>query len=272
MAFGNDGNLLQHAIEAYLASELSAGGGLYLVCTHAMAPFEPFAVRDETKRDRWKRFDWWWERASRPETGREEPPFLTAYRCCRQQHRDLYPNTAQILSELLGRHALEGHLCEVVKDHYEALMEWCSGTALVPHHKSWRDVLLKGTAPGGAGRPWLFTMDPFAFSIKDADDGDLHPNDAELLVSPLRSFLQSRQSGAFTAFCYSMAPEIAESFRRWIVDLARAAGGDDVHHAFAEVLRGAGPEAHVCGMISRDAGLLKRVVEHWKTVRDTPIS
>lgn len=266
MAYGNDGNLLQHAIEAYLASELNSGGDLYLLCTHAMAPFESLVARDKIELNRRQRFDWWWERALLRATGRDELPFLAAYRRCRQHQPDLYPNTAQILSELVGKHALGGHLCEVVKDHYDVLVEWCSGTDLVPHNKSWRDVLLKGTAPGLAGMPWLFTMDPFTFSTKDVDDGDLHPNDAELLAPPLRSLLQSPNNGAFTAFCYSMEPQVAESFRQWIISLARATGGDDAQHAFAEVLRGAGPKTHVCGMISRDAGLLERAVMHWESI------
>ena len=45
MAKGNDGHLLQHAVEAELAFTLfdrGGGNGLYLVLTHGMRPFEPF--------------------------------------------------------------------------------------------------------------------------------------------------------------------------------------------------------------------------------------
>ena len=44
MARGNDGNLLQHTVEAEIIAALTAGmdpPSLYLVCTHSMAPFEP---------------------------------------------------------------------------------------------------------------------------------------------------------------------------------------------------------------------------------------
>jgi len=49
MAKGNNGNLLQHAVEAELAVRLSrdAKTPLQVLFTHAMAPFEHFEPRGE---------------------------------------------------------------------------------------------------------------------------------------------------------------------------------------------------------------------------------
>jgi len=92
MARGNDGNLLQHTVESELAAALVApdsARGIWLTCTHSMAPFEPMRPRDEEIADRQKRFSYWWEKALRDDDGgalRKGPAVLGAYRRCRKEN------------------------------------------------------------------------------------------------------------------------------------------------------------------------------------------
>lgn len=273
MARGNDGNLLQHTVEAKIATELAGQGqGLYLVCTHAMAPFERLRPRNEEYVRGRMRFDWWWARAANEALLQaEEPPVLVGYRNCRQQNHDLYPNTGQIISALLGRDHVNGVLVEYDQCTFDQLMRWSLGGCLKPVRGSWRARLNDIQAPS-LDYPWLFTMDPMTFTQADLDDDKLHPADLDRLVAPVRSFLQSGQRGVFAAFCYSFRMEADDAaYRGWTDDFARQIGIPNIELEFVDIGRKALGYSHVGSLISLDRDLLRRVVRHWEETRDHQI-
>ena len=78
MVKGNDGNLLQHTIEAETASWLTTDAKkLHVVITHGMAPFEEFEPRKNPSYI--KLLDDWLEKSQDPDAT-AQPKILNAYR------------------------------------------------------------------------------------------------------------------------------------------------------------------------------------------------
>jgi hypothetical protein len=269
MARGNDGNLLQHAIESELAGGLAGADsapGLWLTCTHSMAPFEPFYRPPTEQGNQRQRFEHWWERALNIDEA-AGPPVLRGYRCCRQGNRDGYPNSAEISSEIIGREHLAGTLVEFKDAKYHALVDRWSGTKVRIKQGSWRAALADLTAPADLDRPWLFTMDPFTYATRsNEDNGDLHPGDFQLLREPLRSWLDSSREGVFTAFCYAMLADVRDEYQAAMRRLRDDMEMPNVVVSFAEL--SAAGRFHVGALISKQAGLLEMACERWATLRD----
>jgi len=274
VARGNDGNLLQHTVESELATALVTADsvrGLWLTCTHSMAPFEPMRPRDEEIADRQQRFSHWWEMALRDESGdavRKEPAVLGAYRRCRKENLSQYPNSAEIVSALIGRDRLAGVLIELDGAKAAELARRWDGTNIKTVNASWRSSLAELRAPAGLDRPWLFTMDPMQYVAKNEyDDAMLHPGDFGLLVDSVRSFLNSGQPGVFCVFCYSMWNHVAAAFKTEVEAFREKLAIADLRIAFAEIRFGG--ISHVGAMLSRDQRLLDAARDQWITVRDT---
>ncbi len=273
MARGNDGNLLQHTVESELAAALVApdpARGLWLTCTHAMAPFEPIRHRDEEIDDRQNRFSYWWKMALRDENGGappSQPAVLGAYRRCRKEDPSQYPNSAEVVSALVGRERVAGVLIELDGAKHRALAKrWC-GTNIKAVNASWRKSLAELGRPAGLDCPWLFTMDPMQFVAgNDNDDAMLHPGDFGRLLDPVRSFLISGQPGVFCVFCYSMWNHVAAAFKMAVEDFREKLVVPDLHVAFAEIRFGG--ISHVGAMLSRDQRLLDGARDRWISIRD----
>jgi len=269
MARGNDGNLLQHAVESELGFGLVAAasaGGLWLTCTHSMGPFEPLSRPPTEQPSQRHRFEHWWQRALLNEEA-ADPPLLHAYRHCRQIDRDRYPNSAEIISVLIGRDQLAGTLVELKEVNGRALADRWRETAVAIKPGSWREALADLTAPANLDRPWLFTMDPFTYVTRpDADDGDLHAGDFQLLRNTVRSWLNSAQPGVFCAFCYAMPAGVRDEYQ---AAMQRFRDEMDIPHlalAFAEVK--IADKSHVGALISQQAGLLEIACDRWAALRD----
>jgi hypothetical protein len=200
VARGNDGNLLQHGTEAELATRLAREGELHLVCTHGMAPFEPW--ENPGRNDRIVR---WLNRITQP-AAPEEPVILRAYRLLNTSAQR-YPNTGEIVAALLSRSRLTGFISEVCQQKIGQLHQAWRGTDVVPLLGSWRQLIgtIRATVPD---RPWLFTMDPMSFfpdqGVND-DDNRLYPLDFYASLRPLwETFFASNQPGAVSIFCFEL--------------------------------------------------------------------
>ncbi len=212
MARGNDGNLMQHAIEAKLISQLVTDRGLHLITTHSMAPFEPLDPRKKTAQHQ-ARSVHWWERAQAEEQA-DEPCVVNAYRGTRQRVPDMYPNTAEIAAELAGRGNLQGQLIEICPEKCKRLNEAWANTEVGVVEGSWRDNPLD-SLPEGLDRPWLLSLDPMSYVPEhNKDDDRFHPDDFNLLATAMERLCATQRPGAMGLFCYSMRPAVQEAFRR----------------------------------------------------------
>src|SRR5262245_1770847 len=122
MAKGNDGNLLQHAIEAELAVRLYDRGrraGLHAVFTHGMGPYEAFERRGKSP-SAFKKLDHWLAMARDVTRKKDQPAVAGAYRLTQAGSRH-YPNSGEILAALLGRSNLSGQICEADRTKCGAL-------------------------------------------------------------------------------------------------------------------------------------------------------
>ena len=105
MAKGNDGNLLQHCVEAELAIAIAGEGPLHVVLTHGMAPFEKLNANSSSSTALFKK---WWNYDG---TAEDLPQVIRAYQTSRKlDYR--YPNSAEILRVLLGPDRISGFLCQ----------------------------------------------------------------------------------------------------------------------------------------------------------------
>lgn len=271
MARGNDGNLMQHAIEAELVTSLATGQGMYLLTTHSMAPFEPFDPRGEDQdKNRWKRFDYWWKRAlSDPQA--DDPNILKAYRLTRQRQPELYPNTAEVAAELIGRGTLCGNLIEVDGPKCNALHAAWAKNSLTVHEGSWR-AELRAAVPDCLECPWLFSLDPMTYvATYNRDDNQFHPADFEALAGALDKLCATKQPGAMVLFCYSMWPDAQRDFRAAAENcLASFEARKQLHLRFAKVAFGR--TAHVAAVATTREELAEAVCESWIKLRNYPLS
>ncbi|KKN10803.1 hypothetical protein LCGC14_1032870 [marine sediment metagenome] len=269
MARGNDGNLMQHAIEAMLISQLANGRGLYLLATHSMAPFEPLNARADENAQRRARFDHWWDRAQgEQEVG--EPSVLHAYRGTRRRVPELYPNTAEIAAELVGRENLQGSLIEVCPAKCRQLEQAWAGAEVTILEGSWRCKLMD-SLPQALERPWLLSLDPMIYVAEhNRDDDQFHPDDFGLLAAALETLCATQRPGAMVLSCYSMIPSVQDAFRmatgEIVADLEQ---NDMLHLRFAHVAFGG--SAHVAAIAATDEDLADQACESWMILRNHPL-
>ena len=145
MAKGNDGNYLQHSVEAIAALHLASRTPerrLHVALTHGMAPYEPCdaaphgqarALLASALRE-----------AQQAPTG-QEPTIVAAYRATGASSPS-YPNTGELLAALIGRSRLSGAITEVIPKKHTQLLEAWFGFAVTPVLGSWR----RETHPGGS--------------------------------------------------------------------------------------------------------------------------
>jgi hypothetical protein len=127
MAKGNDGNLLQHWIEAELAWRLyrqGKGSRLLIVLTHGMAPYECFRSRKKPGKQEppsgSRRLDGWLAVAKKPNLPTVPPAVVFAYRDC-DASASHYPNSGEVLAALIGRGNLHGFISEVCPSKLDQL-------------------------------------------------------------------------------------------------------------------------------------------------------
>ena len=271
MARVNHGNLLQHAVECFAATRLAGEAGrLRLVCTHAMAPFEPARNPETHEHSRVLRDLLGQVACMPPEGAAASPhPVLRAYAACGAR-MDRYPNTAELLAALLGREQLDGVLCEIEPDNVAALRAAWAGQALAVEARPWRDALEALFPPEPLDRPWLFSMDPYTFRHagerkRETIGPDLEPKDAERLRPCLAAHAKSGQPGAFTAFVYGVDPSHAKGFRAAMLSLADRLG------AARAILGVAGPDGtrHLGAVLSTAPDLPAEAAESWAGMKDT---
>lgn len=226
MAKGNDGNYLQHSIEAALAARLAAlhpGGRLHVALAHGMAPFEPCSPNTG---DAQRKLDGALRAAQEP-AKRDETPLVAAYR---QTHasRDHYPNTAELLRSVVGTDRLSGGITEVVAAKHAQLQTAWSGSHVAAVGSSWRAAISPGGAlacPASLDVPWLLTLDPMTYREQgDEDDEYLYRADRGRLSTALHSYTASGQPGAAALFVYAVRPNARQSFWAFADDLAADTG------------------------------------------------
>ncbi len=219
MAKGNDGNFLQHAVEAELADLLAPAGPLRLVCTHAMAPFEPFAPRRGASCHH--RLDRWLAHARGGRAARPGAAALArAYARCGASARR-YPNTLEVVSAAVGGGRLSGVLVERDPDVWSRLAARVAGERVEAVNASWRQVLRAGRLGprAGAWRSWLMTMDPYQYrGGPRRDDGFFYREDLRDLTPICREYGSRAGPGALCLLSYSMERANREAFVADVLD------------------------------------------------------
>lgn len=273
MAKGNDGNLLQHWVEAALAARLCAVSEdwpLHVTLTHGMEPFERFDPRT-TGVGGFRRLDAWLAAAHAVPLPNGAPAVASAYRECGAS-ADHYPNSAEILAAVVGRARLRGVVTECDGDKFKVLAAaWPDGLVHVVHG-SWRQSLSQHSCPANLGGPWLFSMDPMTF-VRDPDrapapdDANLRPSDLAMVAPVLSSYLASRRPGAASIFCFSLRKKPGfNSYDFFKTEIKSLAGRLKCHYDFCEVPL-ANP--HVGAILSMDDGLIAEVLTEWNAKYDT---
>jgi hypothetical protein len=210
MAKGNDGNLLQHWVEADLAARLHSfekEEPLHIAVTHGMAPYEPFEQRKPGSSG-FKKLDAWMAAARSARQSHAAPVVAEAYRAC-DASADHYPNSAEVLAAVVGRTRLRGSVTERDDDKFAALAARWQDSSVRVIHGSWRQHLEQHSCPEGLAYPWLFSMDPMTLvcdqaNVPPPDDANLRPSDLALLEPVLLSYFKSHRLGAASIFCFSL--------------------------------------------------------------------
>lgn len=267
MAKGNDGNLLQHWVEAALAARLCAvseDGPLHLALTHGMEPFEHFDART-TGIGGFRRLDAWLTAAAIEPLPSGSPTVVIAYRRCRAS-ADHYPNSAEVLAAVLGRPRLRGVITECDSEKFNVLAAAWSDGLVHAVHGSWRNCLTQHSCPANLDGPWLFSMDPMTFlrnpdRLPAPDDANLRPSDLAMVVPVLLSYFASGRPGAASIFCFSLRKKPGfNSYEFFKSEIASLAGRLKCHYGFCEVPL-ANP--HVGAILSMDESLIAEVVTEW---------
>ncbi|WP_372719364.1 hypothetical protein [Novipirellula sp.] len=264
MAKGNDGNLLQHTIEAETAWWLARHAQqLHVVITHGMAPFEAFEPRKNPSYI--KLLDDWLERSKDPNI-EAHPQILRAYRKvdASAQH---YPNTAELLAAVLDdRQKLLGSVCECDDDIFQRLSSASTTSNLKVLNGSWRANCLRLMAPQTLSSPWMFTMDPYAFTDRDGkDDGWVRENDFAFLSTIIRSYFECESDGAFLFFSYSTQNGPKAHLKAVIRDYILSEN-ERTHASFIET--GAKTGVQIATVVTRQEKLLKHLEHCWTQVME----
>jgi hypothetical protein len=262
VAKGNDGNLLQHAIEAEIAVHLAIDNSLHIVCTHGMKPFEPW---ENPRRN--NRLVHWIGYATQEE-GKGEPAIVRAYRAL-QVSPERYPNTGEVVASLLTREKLTGFISEVCPEKLRSLRQAWSSTGVITLFGSWRQHL--GTfqeAP--PDRPWLFTMDPMSFfpdQANNQDDDRLYPLDLHARLRPVwERFLATEEPGAISLFSFELMRGPGTDRYQLFLDHTRAIARNlGLEIESFEVSYG---NPHVGAVLTKDKELLRHLGSCWKRLHD----
>jgi hypothetical protein len=244
MALGNDGNYLQHSIEAALAYRLAIlrkECRLHIAFTHGMAPFEPCESLPPNP-PAYNLFDEALNHAEKRRTA-GKPVIVRGYELTKAS-RKRYPNSGEIVAELVGgRQQLTGGITEnddpssrfsfvgaggKFGGKFEALQAQWRGTTVAVAKSSWRDQVGQDgilACPPTLQTPWLFSMDPMSYAESGgADDNRLYRADETLLRDVLARYVQSNQPGAASLFVYSMNLDQRPTFWKFADDIAQHVG------------------------------------------------
>jgi hypothetical protein len=223
VAKGNNGNILQHCVEAECAVVLGAEAPrLVIGFTHAMAPYEdcenpkrpnpaPYAVLAR----------WLEEARYKNRDISAKPAVVRAYRAT-QASWSHYPNSAEIVRAVLGNTRMAGFVCETEPNKAEALRDVWRGTGVYVCESSWRNL---ADQFGTMQSPWLLSLDPSTYVAgrSGVNDFSIDVGDLGSVAASMSPLLKSNDSpGAVTIFCYELRPD----------DRKRFTG--DAHEAFAK--------------------------------------
>jgi hypothetical protein len=219
MAKGNDGNFLQHAVEAELADLLARAGEVRLVCTHAMAPFETLGQRRGSSCHH--RLDAWLARARLGQADRAGAPALARAYARLGASSDRYPNTREVVSAVVGERRLSGVLVERDPAVWSRLSDRAGGGRVRAVNASWRQALREGVLgpTGGSWKGWLLTMDPYQYRPGPRrDDGFIYREDLRDLTPICREYGSRAGPGALCLLSYSMERADREAFVRHVLE------------------------------------------------------
>jgi hypothetical protein len=274
MAKGNDGNLLQHAIECEIVRTLVTAQGhdeLDLIVTHGMSPFEPVS---DTGQPNTRLFGDWLDvavarkRAHRLPQESAFPAVVVAYRRCLATYLH-YPNTGELVASLVGRNRIYGEICEFDETIATDLRQAWQNTHVNVCHGDWRHQI-SAISERVTARAWLMTMDPMTF---DPNGGlaNFGPADFGLIEACLREKLDSQHPGCFCLFCYSMTQDRENEFRASAQDFATKLGQTAL---FATVQARHGRDrqvqTHAGVLISNCGRVTDRVAQVWDEMLNGP--
>lgn len=211
MAKGNDGNLLQHAVEVAVADYLMARPGaesVHLVCTHAMAPFEQLTEDPASKAACRLRG----RLALAQLEERSSSLLVEAFQAVRASPAH-YPNTCVLVEALATKRTchLSGVLLDANKQNAADLQTAFPGMTVIPD--DWRNHLESISGQAAEACCWLVSMDPYKFTLGSHDDpGVLDAADVASLQSVLTSYTQNNAPGALLIFVYGMFPKERAGF------------------------------------------------------------
>jgi hypothetical protein len=256
----NDGNLLQHFVECQAAERVAQDTRtLHLVCTHAMAPFEPGSCgADEPT-----------AHALHAALGRADAsaaawPLLRAYHATRAR-ADHYPNSAELISTLVGPGGMSGVLCEKDEIAASVLMNRWAGSDVRVRTGSWRNAVAAGVLDVPTPeRPWLLSMDPYTWLLgHEADKASRGPRlckaDLELLRPLIGHYARGASPGVAVITVYGLDDAHAADFRRSVIALADRPG---LERSFLGLPAGDG-RRHLCAVLSPTPGIVAELAEAW---------
>jgi hypothetical protein len=228
MARGNNGNFLQHAVEAELGFRLAGqtkAARLHIALTHGMAPAGSFRSESEPASGLLHE---WLAKANELNSEDEcagEGQVVLAYRRLDANGKQ-YPNTGEVLAVLLGRKNMTGTNCEIDPTINARLKEvWRDTGVQIQPAGDWRSSLDCLSRPSGSLTPWLISLDPYSFrrtprppvpfnyDPEDTAGGYLYPEDLDDLVSVVKSYVDGQELGAASIFCYSMGDSSRQAFK-----------------------------------------------------------
>ena len=256
MAKGNDGNYLQHCLEVEAAARLAKmdmRGRVHVALAHGMAPCESFCPKKHGQSR--KLILNALEEACGPQrlNGRR---IVAAYRETKASTEN-YPNSAKLLSAVIGMEKLSGGITEIDPEkHCKLALAW-RGTAVKTACSSWRSQMEADgilSCPADLQAPWLFTMDPMTYSEKPCheDSDKLHKCDIDLLSDALSRYIEGGQRGMAVFFVYGVHPKQQRKFWEFLDELAERVGA--APHSYW--LTHQGGNKNLAGLISSDAEIL----------------
>ncbi|MDE0154440.1 MAG: hypothetical protein OXS28_02415 [Gammaproteobacteria bacterium] len=221
MAKGNDGNYLQHCIEAEAAVRLAGrdtAGKLHIALTHGMRPFESFDKRGTGTRHELllrKLMD----ANNKPQA--EEPTVVKAYRETGASDTR-YPNSAELLRAVIGSENLSGGITEMCSRKHKSLSSAWVNTNVKTACASWREeVHPEGilACPDDLQTPWLFSMDPMTYSERGNKDKNLNGPDIDILSDALGRYFSSGNPGFAAMFVYNVSKHNQIKFFQFVQDV-----------------------------------------------------
>ncbi len=161
----------------------------------------------------------------------QEPPsngestIVDAYRRT-SASRARYPNTGELLAEMIGRQRLAGSMTEVTPEKHAQLADAWMDSQVQTVNTSWREQ----AAQGGLFRvppahPWLFSMDPMTYRDDGFDDDDkIYRTDRERISNLLTDYVDTGLPGVATIFVFAVRPDARPLFWAFADDVANDSG------------------------------------------------